>query len=144
MRYGVPFWRLQECPQLPMTAARDQLHPTISKTRNQFDSNVTWVRIPPSAPKAAPCGVLLIIFAANYARVARWDSNSPCPTLCVPPGCNRPADCCKGAGESHRLRQKQHLAGCCLLFLRQTMQGLQGRGRIRASAPSITTQFHIG
>ena len=28
--------------------------------------------------------------------------------------------------ESHRLRQKQHLAGCCLLFLRQTMQGLQG------------------
>ena len=25
------------------------------KTRNQFDSNVTWVRIPPSAPKAAPC-----------------------------------------------------------------------------------------
>ena len=67
------------------------------KTRNQFDSNVTWVRIPPSAPRAAPCGVLLIIFAANYARVARWDSNSPCPALCVPP-----------------------------------------------SAPSITTQFHIG
>ena len=28
------------------------------KTRNQFDSNVTWVRIPPSAPKTAPCGVL--------------------------------------------------------------------------------------
>ena len=28
--------------------------------------------------------------------------------------------------ESHRLRQKQHPAGCCLLFLRQTMQGLQG------------------
>lgn len=75
------------------------------KTRNQFDSNVTWVRIPPSAPKAAPCGVLLFIFAANYARVARWDSNSPCPALCVPPGCNSPADCCKGAGESHRLRQ---------------------------------------
>ena len=62
-------------------------------------------RIPPSAPKTAPCGVLLFIFAANYARVARWDSNSPCPALCVPPGCNSPADCCKGAGESHRLRQ---------------------------------------
>lgn len=75
------------------------------KTRNQFGSNATWVRIPPSAPKAVPCGVLLIIFAANYARVARWDSNSPCPALCVPPGCNSPADCCKGAGESHRLRQ---------------------------------------
>ena len=74
-------------------------------TRNQFGSNATWVRIPPSAPKAAPCGVLLFIFAANYARVARWDSNSPCPALCVPPGCNSPADCCKGAGESHRLRQ---------------------------------------
>ena len=28
--------------------------------------------------------------------------------------------------ESHRLRQKQHLAGRCFLFLRQTMQGLQG------------------
>ena len=75
------------------------------KTRNQFDSNVTWVRIPPSAPKAAPCGALLFIFATNYARVARRDSNSPCPALCVPPGCNSPADCCKGAGKSHRLRQ---------------------------------------
>ena len=75
------------------------------KTRNQFDSNVTWVRIPPSASRAAPCGALLFIFATNYARVARWDSNSPCPALCVPPGCNSPADCCKGAGESHRLRQ---------------------------------------
>ena len=75
------------------------------KTRNQFGSNATWVRIPPSAPRAAPCGVLLFIFAANYARAARWDSNSPCPALCVPPGCNSPADCCKGAGESHRLRQ---------------------------------------
>ena len=59
-------------------------------TRNQFDSNVTWVRIPPSAPKTAPCGVLLFIFAANYARAARWDSNSPCPALCVPPGKNAP------------------------------------------------------
>ena len=28
--------------------------------------------------------------------------------------------------ESHRLRQRQHLAGRCFLFLRQTMQGLQG------------------
>lgn len=74
-------------------------------TRNQFGSNATWVRIPPSAPKAAPCGALLFIFAANYARAARWDSNSPCPALCVPPGCNSPADSCKGAGESHRLRQ---------------------------------------
>ena len=62
-------------------------------------------RVRASAPKAAPCGVLLIIFAANYARVARWDLNSPCPALCVPPGCNSPADCCKGAGKSHRLRQ---------------------------------------
>ena len=96
------------------------------KTRNQFNSNVTWVRIPPSAPRAAPCGVLSFIFAANYVRAARWDSNSPCPALCVPPGCNSPADCCKGAGESARLRQRQHPAGRCSLFLRQTMQGLQG------------------
>ena len=39
--------------------------------------------------------------------------------------------------ESHRLRQKQYLAGCCLLFLRQTMQGLQGgirTARARRSA----------
>ena len=28
--------------------------------------------------------------------------------------------------ESHRLRQEQHPAGCCSLFLPQTMQGLQG------------------
>ena len=48
------------------------------KTRNQFGSNATWVRIPPSAPKTAPCGVLSFIFATNYARTARWDSNSPC------------------------------------------------------------------
>ena len=31
--------------------------------------------------------------------------------------------------ESHRLRQKQHPAGCCFLFLQQTMQGLQGEIR---------------
>ena len=28
--------------------------------------------------------------------------------------------------ESHRLRQRQHLAGRCFLFLQQTLQGLQG------------------
>ena len=39
LRCDVPFWRLQEYPQLPMTAARDQLHPTISKTRNRFVLN---------------------------------------------------------------------------------------------------------
>ena len=69
-------------------------------------------RIPPSAPRAAPCRVLLFIFAANYARVARWDSNSPCPALCVPPGCNSPADCCKGAGAllfTHLTMQRQRL-----------------------------------
>ena len=89
----------------PVSALVITILPFQRLTRNQFDSNVTWVRIPPSAPKAAPCGALLFIFATNYARVARWDSNSPCPALCVPPGCNSPADCCKGAGESHRLRQ---------------------------------------
>ena len=47
------------------------------KTRNQFGSNATWVRIPPSAPKAAPCGALLFIFVANYAR-AREN-----PTVCA-------------------------------------------------------------
>ena len=71
-----------------MTAARDRLHPTISKTRNQFGSNATWVRIPPSAPKAAPCGALLFIFAANYARVARWDS----PTTADIPAAVRAAE----------------------------------------------------
>ena len=28
--------------------------------------------------------------------------------------------------ESHRLRQRQHPAGCCFLFLQQTLQELQG------------------
>ena len=65
------------------------------KTRNQFDSNVAWVRLPPSAPKAAPCGVLFSVFIASFAR---WDSNSPCPALCAPPGCKNPVGCCKGAG----------------------------------------------
>ena len=45
------------------------------KTRNQFGSNATW------------------------------DSNSPCPALCVPPGKNAPVGHFWGAGESHRLRQ---------------------------------------
>ena len=39
--------------------------------------------------------------------------------------------------ESHRLRQRQHPPGCCFLFLRQTMQGLQGgirTARARRSA----------
>ena len=110
----------------PVSALVITILPFQRLTRNQFNSNVTWVRIPPSAPRAAPCGVLSFIFAANYVRAARWDSNSPCPALCVPPGCNSPADCCKGAGESARLRQRQHPAGRCSLFLRQTMQGLQG------------------
>ena len=35
----MPFGRLRKCPQLPMTAARDQLHPTILKTRNRFVLN---------------------------------------------------------------------------------------------------------
>ena len=89
----------------PVSALVITILPFQRSTRNQFGSNATWVRIPPSAPKAAPCGVLSFIFAANYARVARWDSNSPCLALCVQPGCNSPADCCKGTGESHRLRQ---------------------------------------
>ena len=39
LRCDVPFWRLQKCPPLPMTAARNQLHPTILKTRNRFVLN---------------------------------------------------------------------------------------------------------
>ena len=39
LRCDVPFLRLQKCPRLPMTAARDQLHPTILKTRNRFVLN---------------------------------------------------------------------------------------------------------
>ena len=74
----------------PVSALVITILPFQRLTRNQFDSNVTWVRIPPSAPRAAPCGVLSFIFAANYARAARWDSNSPCPALCVPPGKNAP------------------------------------------------------
>ena len=38
------------------------------KTRNQFDSNVTWVRIPPSAPEAAPCRVLLFYFYGKLCK----------------------------------------------------------------------------
>ena len=65
-------------------------------TRNALgQETVAWVRLPPSAPKAAPCGVLFSVFIASFAR---WDSNSPCPALCVPPGCNNPVGCCKGAG----------------------------------------------
>jgi hypothetical protein len=74
----------------PVSALVITILPFQRLTRNQFDSNVTWVRIPPSAPKAAPCGVLLFIFAENFGRVARWDSNSLCPALCVPPGKNAP------------------------------------------------------
>lgn len=65
-------------------------------TRNALgQETVAWVRLPPSAPKAAPCGVLFSVFIASFAR---WDSNSPCPALCAPPGCKNPVGCCKGAG----------------------------------------------
>ena len=84
------------------------------KTRNQFGSNATWVRIPPSAPRAAPCGVLLFIFAANYAKGCKVGFEQPVP------GALRPAG------------------------LQQSCGLLQGRGRIPPSAPSITTQFYIG
>lgn len=48
------------------------------KTRNALgQETVAWVRLPPSAPKAAPCGVLPFIFATNYAR-AREN-----PTVCA-------------------------------------------------------------
>lgn len=51
LRCDVPFGRLQKCPQLPMTAARDQLHPTISKTRNALGLvRGAWVRLPPAPP----------------------------------------------------------------------------------------------
>jgi hypothetical protein len=79
-------------PALTLVAA---ITPFQGLTRNQFDSNVAWVRLPPSAPKAAPCGVLFSVFIASFAR---WDSNSPCPALCAPPGCKNPVGCCKGAG----------------------------------------------
>ena len=98
-------------PALTLVAA---ITPFQGLTRNQFDSNVTWVRIPPSAPKTAPCGVLLFIFAANYARAARVGFEQPVP------GALRPAG------------------------LQQSCGLLQGRGRIPPSAPSITTQFYIG
>ena len=37
-------------------------------TRNQFGSNATWVRIPPSAPEAAPCRVLLFYFYGKLCK----------------------------------------------------------------------------
>ena len=63
------------------------------KTRNQFDSNVTWVRIPPSAPKAAPCGALLFIFAANYARFEQ-----PVPGALRPAGLQQSCGLLQGRG----------------------------------------------
>ena len=93
---------------LPTTSAFFRQIPSVAIYTKKLEINLTAMSRgfdPPSAPRAVPCGVLLFIFVANYARVARWDSNSPCPALCVPRGCNSPADCCKGAGESHRLRQ---------------------------------------
>ena len=41
--------------------------------------------------------------------------------------------------ESHRLRQRQHLAGRCFLFLQQAMQGLQG-GIRTARAPRFASR----
>lgn len=83
-------------------------------TRNQFDSNVTWVRIPPSAPRAAPCGVLLFYFYSKLCKGCKVGFEQPVPGALRPSG----QKCPGGA------------------FL--------GRGRIPPSAPSITTQFHIG
>ena len=84
------------------------------KTRNQFDSNVTWVRIPPSAPEAAPCGVLPFCFCRKLWKGCKVGFEQPVPGALRPAG----QKCPGGA------------------FL--------GRGRIPPSAPSITTQFYIG
>ena len=52
LRCDVPFLGLQKCRQLPMTAARDQLHPTISKTRNLVGpGRGARVQIPAAPPK---------------------------------------------------------------------------------------------
>ena len=84
------------------------------KTRNQFDSNVTWVRIPPSAPKTAPCGALSFYFCGKLCKGCKVGFEQPAP------GALRPAG------------------------LQQSCGLLQGRGRTPPPAPSITTQFHIG
>ena len=83
-------------------------------TRNQFGSNATWVRIPPSAPKAAPCGVLPFCFCRKLWKGCKVGFEQPVP------GALRPAG------------------------LQQSRGLLQGRGRIPPPAPSITTQFYIG
>ena len=101
-------------------------------TRNQFDSNVTWVRIPPSAPKAAPCGRCFLFlrqtmqglqggirtararrFASRRAKMPRWGifRARESPRVCAKSSTLRGAvfyfcgKLCKGAGESHRLCQ---------------------------------------
>lgn len=84
------------------------------KTRNQFGSNATWVRIPPSAPEAAPCGVLPFCFCRKLWKGCKVGFEQPVP------GALRPAG------------------------LQQSCGLLQGRGRIPPPAPSITTQFYIG
>lgn len=87
------FRQIQTRPKPPSKITKQ---PLTYKTRNALgQETVAWVRLPPSAPKAAPCGVLFSVFIASFAR---WDSNSPCPALCVPPCCNNPVGCCKGAG----------------------------------------------
>ena len=59
------------------------------KTRNQFGSNATWVRIPPSAPEAAPCRVLLFYFYSKLCKGCKAGFEQPVP------GALRPAVCAK-------------------------------------------------
>ena len=59
------------------------------KTRNQFGSNATWVRIPPAAPEAAPCRVLLFYFYSKLCKGCKAGFEQPVP------GALRPAVCAK-------------------------------------------------
>lgn len=76
------------------------------KTRNQFGSNATWGSNPTVCAKSSTLrGAAFLFLRQTMQGLQGGIRTARAPALCVPPGCNSPADCCKGAGESHRLRQ---------------------------------------
>ena len=86
---------------LPTTSAFFRQIPSVSiytkKTRNQFGSNATWVRIPPSAPKTAPCGCCLY-FCGKLCKGCKAEFEQPVPRALRPAGLQQSCGLLQGRG----------------------------------------------
>ena len=67
------------------------------KTRNQFGSNATWVRIPPSAPKTALRGAVFY-FCGKLCKGCKAEFEQPVPRALRPAGLQQSCGLLQGRG----------------------------------------------